>query len=30
MTTILAVDPKSARDWFEESSTGTYPTYSGH
>ena len=29
MTTILAVDPKSARDWFEESSTGTYPTYSG-
>jgi len=30
MTTILAVDPKSARDWFEESSTRTYPTYSGH
>ena len=30
MTTILAVDPKSARDWFEQSSTGTYPTYSGH
>ena len=30
MTTILAVDPKSARDWFEESSTGTYPAYSGH
>jgi enoyl-CoA hydratase len=29
MTTILAVDPKSARDWFEESSTGTYPVYSG-
>ena len=30
MTTILAVDPKSARNWFEESSTGTYPAYSGH
>jgi enoyl-CoA hydratase/carnithine racemase len=29
-TTILAVDPKSARDWFEESNTGTYPAYSGH
>ena len=30
MTTILAVDPRSARDWFEESSTRTYPAYSGH
>ena len=30
MTTILAVEPKSARDWFEESSTGTSPAYSGH
>jgi enoyl-CoA hydratase len=30
MKTIMAVDIEKARDWFEESSTSTYPAYSGH
>jgi enoyl-CoA hydratase len=30
LSTFLAVDPASRRDWFESESTKTYPTYSGH
>jgi enoyl-CoA hydratase/carnithine racemase len=30
LSTFLAVDPASRRDWFESKSTKTYPTYSGH
>ena len=29
LKTFLAVEPGSRRDWFEESSTSTYPQYSG-
>ena len=30
LSTFLAVDPDSRRDWFESESTKTYPAYSGH
>jgi enoyl-CoA hydratase len=30
LSTFLAVDPASRRDWFESESTKTYPAYSGH
>jgi len=30
LSTFLAVDPASRRDWYESESTKTYPTYSGH
>jgi enoyl-CoA hydratase len=30
MTTILSLDPASARDWFESESSKSYPAYSGH
>src|SRR5712692_4574358 len=30
LSTFLAVDPASRREWFESESTKTYPAYSGH
>jgi len=30
LSTFLAVDPASRRDWFEPESTKTYPAYAGH
>ena len=30
LSSFLAVDPASRRDWFESSSTKSYPAYSGH
>jgi enoyl-CoA hydratase len=30
LSSFLDVDPASRRDWFESSSTKTYPAYSGH
>jgi enoyl-CoA hydratase/carnithine racemase len=30
LSTFLAVDPASRRDWFESESTKAYPAYSGH
>jgi enoyl-CoA hydratase/carnithine racemase len=30
LTTCIAVDPESRRDWFESESSKTYPAYSGH
>jgi enoyl-CoA hydratase/carnithine racemase len=30
LSSFLAVDPPSRRDWFESASSKSYPAYSGH
>ena len=30
LSSFLAAEPTSRRDWFESESTKTYPAYSGH